>query len=62
MMLEEICQREDELEIKNLEYSLQFTKAGDDMEKPAIVNYLKKEKLMKKNMTFNFLIYCDFKI
>jgi len=46
MMLEEICQREDELEIKNLEYSLQFTKAGDDMEKPAIVNYLKKEKLI----------------
>ena len=46
MILEEICQREDELEIKHLEYTLQFTKAGNDMEKPAIIDYLTKEKLI----------------
>lgn len=46
MILEEICEREDELEIKQIEFNLQYTKAGDDMEKPAVSDYLKKEKLI----------------
>jgi|LakMenEpi03Aug12_release.lakeMendotaPanAssembly.Ray.scaffolds.fasta_scaffold5211914_1 hypothetical protein len=46
MILEEICEREDEVEIKNLEFKLQYTKAGDDLEHPSVSEYLKKEKLI----------------
>lgn len=46
MMLEEICIKEDRREHKQIEMSLQYLKAGDDMEKPAVIEYLKKEKLI----------------
>jgi hypothetical protein len=46
VILEEICEREDDFEIKNLELKLQYTKAGDDMEHPTVSEYLKKEKLI----------------
>lgn len=46
MILEEICEREDDHDIKQIELTLQYTKAGDDMEKPTVSEYLKKEKLI----------------
>jgi hypothetical protein len=32
--------------MKNLEYRMQYTKAGEDMDKPEIAGYMKKERLI----------------